>query len=265
MNNFLSDIIRAKEINVEQRKHSRPLPLLMNQCSNNESGGHSLVAALNKESGPGIIAEFKRRSPSNGNLNIYADVTEITRSYVAAGATALSILTEECFFNGCDADLLSARQINNCPILRKDFIIDTYQIYESKYLGADVILLIAAILTPAETLLLTTIAKFIGLEVLLEIHSEDEIGHLNPLIDIVGINNRNLHDFTTSIQTSLMLYDKLPSPLLKISESGIDDPLKYQLLRNKGFDGFLIGEFFMKSADPGDSLKSFIENIQQQV
>ncbi|MBM3400931.1 MAG: indole-3-glycerol phosphate synthase TrpC [Bacteroidetes bacterium] len=210
----------------------------------------------------GIIAEFKRRSPSKGTINDHSSVQEVTNAYDEAGASALSILTDFNFFGGKDQDLLDARAVNKLPLLRKDFILDEYQITEAKALGADIILLIAAILTPKEVHRLAKYAKNLGMNVLLEVHNKEELDRsLADDLDAVGVNNRNLADFSVSVRHSHDLVDHIPSRFLKISESGISHPETIMELRAAGFDGFLIGENFMKEANPGLSMKAFVSRI----
>lgn len=210
----------------------------------------------------GIIAEFKRRSPSKGTINDHSSVQEVTNAYDEAGASALSILTDFNFFGGKDQDLLDARAVNKLPLLRKDFILDEYQITEAKALGADIILLIAAILTPKEVHRLAKYAKNLGMNVLLEVHNKEELDRsLADDLDAVGVNNRNLADFSVSVRHSHDLVDHIPSRFLKISESGISHPETIMELRAAGFDGFLIGENFMKEVNPGLSMKAFVSRI----
>lgn len=210
----------------------------------------------------GIIAEFKRKSPSKGIINDKLSVKQVTNAYAAAGASALSVLTDQIFFGGRKQDLIDARKANNLPILRKDFMLDEYQIIEAKALGADIILLIAAILTPPEIQKLARLAKHLGMNVLLEVHNMEELNRsLCDELDAVGVNNRNLGDFSVSLKHSYDLVDHIPSKFLKISESGIDNPATIKELRDAGFDGFLIGENFMKEADPGKAMKDFIAKI----
>ena len=211
----------------------------------------SLKKYILREDKSGIIAEFKRNSPSKGPLNPYASVEKVSIGYMQSGASALSILTESNFFNGKNQDLTEARQLNFCPILRKDFIVEEWQVYETKSIGADALLLIASILKPKETIKLATKAKELGLEVLLEVHNREELDqHLNENIDLVGVNNRNLKTFETSINHSLELAGFIPSSVVKISESGLDSVVKLAQLYGAGFQGFLMGEKFMKSSHP---------------
>ncbi|MEL6944560.1 MAG: indole-3-glycerol phosphate synthase TrpC [Bacteroidota bacterium] len=180
---------------------------------------------------------------------------------MAAGASALSVLTDTPFFKGTQDDLMQARGYNACPILRKDFIVDEYQIYEAKTLGADVILLIAECLTATEVKQFSECAKKLGLEVLMEVHSAEQLEKLVPTIDVVGINNRNLKTFEVDIQTSIDLYHAIPDDFLKISESGISDPNIIVELRKVGFDGFLIGEYFMRAEHPPERLAEFVKRV----
>ncbi|WP_276359996.1 indole-3-glycerol phosphate synthase TrpC [Daejeonella sp. H1SJ63] len=210
----------------------------------------------------GIIAEFKRKSPSKGIINDRNTVEEVTTAYVAAGASALSVLTDESFFGGHKKDLIAARRANDIPILRKDFMLDEFQIIEAKSLGADIILLIAAILSSAKVQKLARCAKNLGLNVLLEVHNLEELNRsLCDDLDAVGVNNRNLGNFSVSVQHSYDLADHIPSQFLKISESGISDPKTIRELKQAGFDGFLIGENFMKESNPGGAMKDFVSKI----
>ncbi|WP_412467023.1 indole-3-glycerol phosphate synthase TrpC [Pedobacter sp. KLB.chiD] len=210
----------------------------------------------------GIIAEFKRRSPSKGLINGIADVAEVTTAYNAAGASALSVLTDIDFFGGKTDDILSARAANNIPVLRKDFMIDEYQILEAKAWGADIILLIASILTPKQVNDLGKFAHNLGLNVLLEVHNLEELERsISTHLDAIGVNNRNLADFTVDIQTSFDLVNKIPDEFLKISESAISDPQTIKELKTAGFNGFLIGENFMKTDNPGAAIKEFVAQL----
>jgi len=214
------------------------------------------------ETRTGIIAEFKRRSPSKGIINDKVTVEEVTTGYASAGASALSVLTDGDFFMGQKADLLAARHVNQIPILRKDFMIDEYQVLEAKAWGADVILLIAAILSPAEIQHLASFAKGLGLNILLEVHNLEELQRsINPNVDAIGVNNRNLADFTVSVETSYRLAEHIPAEFLKISESAISNPETIKQLKKAGFNGFLIGENFMKQADPGAAMKEFVKGL----
>jgi indole-3-glycerol phosphate synthase len=210
----------------------------------------------------GIIAEFKRKSPSKGIINNSVTVEEVTTGYAAAGASALSVLTDHDFFMGHDDDLLAARKVNNIPILRKDFMVDEYQIIEAKSLGADIVLLIAACLSPKEILSFAKLAKSLGLSTLLEVHNQEELDQsLNPFLDVIGVNNRNLKDFTVSIDTSLTLAEIIPTEFLKISESAISNPETIKLLKSVGYNGFLIGENFMRTENPGKAMMDFVKEL----
>jgi len=223
---------------------------------------YSFKEFLLAEDRTGIIAEFKRRSPSKGLINGNADVAEVTQAYNNAGASALSVLTDVDFFGGRTDDILAARAANNIPVLRKDFMIDEYQILEAKAWGADVILLIASILTPKQISDFGKFAQNLGLNVLLEVHNLEELDRsICPNLDAIGVNNRNLGDFTVNIQTSFDLVNKIPDEFLKISESAISNPQTIKDLKAVGFNGFLIGENFMKTNNPGAAIKEFVEQL----
>ncbi len=209
----------------------------------------------------GIIAEFKRKSPSKGWIHATADLVKITSGYDQAGACGISILTDEKYFGGTPADVLAARPLVTCPILRKEFIIDEYQLYEAKAMGADLILLIAAALTVQQTKALAHKAHELNMEVLLEVHNEEEIGHANEFVDMLGVNNRNLKTFVTDIQISFDLVDKIPNDFVKVSESGISEEENVRALRKAGYRGFLMGENFMKEANPAEALSNFITHL----
>jgi indole-3-glycerol phosphate synthase len=253
-NHKRTEIAEAKsKVSLEQLKES---PYFKRKSN-------SLKSGLLAEGASGVIAEFKTQSPSKGVINADAEAAEITAAYVAAGASGLSVLTDGRFFGGSFENLASARWANkNTPILRKDFMLDPYQIYEAKAHGADVILLIAESLSKSLLFELTQAAKEIGLEVLVEVHSEEELDKLNPFVDLVGVNNRNLKTFEVDVQTSVRLSKTIPDQFVKISESGISDPESIAELRAAGFKGFLIGENFMKTADPGKACREFIEKLR---
>lgn len=211
----------------------------------------------------GIIAEHKRQSPSKGIINGKVNLEEVVEGYFQAGAAGCSVLTDEHFFGGTSADLVHARQQVEMPILRKDFIIDDYQLLEAKAMGADVILLIAECLSKKEVKHLAHFAKQLGLEVLMEIHSEPQLEKLTDDVDIVGVNNRNLETFEVSIENSLKLIHLIPDSVVKISESGISEPMSVRLLNKAGYKGFLIGEHFMKQENPSLACKNFIEVVHK--
>lgn len=211
----------------------------------------------------GIIAEFKRKSPSKGAINPYATVEKISIGYMQAGASALSVLTDESFFGGSNEDLETARKFNYCPVLRKDFIVDEYQIYEAKAIGADAILLIAAVLSKEEVRRFTTLAHQLGMEVLLEFYNENELDAYVEETDLVGINNRNLKTFTVDFDHAIRMAKKLPAASIKVAESGIQTPEDIILLKKAGFDGFLIGELFMGAVAPETACRNFIRNLRK--
>lgn len=222
----------------------------------------SLKQFLLDETKTGIIAEFKRQSPSKGIINATADVVAVTGAYTNHGASCLSVLTDQHFFGGSNADLQQAR-VNPIPILRKDFIIDEYQLLEAKAIGADVILLIAACLSPERVNDLALYAKSLQLEVLLEIHQEEELQHICDATEIVGVNNRDLKTFTVDINRSIELGKKIPADKIKIAESGIHDVETICTFKNAGFKGFLIGENFMKQPDPTIAFAEFVQKLKR--
>jgi indole-3-glycerol phosphate synthase len=223
----------------------------------------SMSSYLTMPGKTGIIAEFKRKSPSKGIINNTATVKDVTAAYSAHGASGLSVLTDTDFFGGTLQDLTHAR-LHETPILRKDFMVDPYQIIEAKAYGADVILLIAACLSPLAVKELATVAKDIGLEVLLEIHTSEELEHVFDGIDMVGINNRNLKTFEVDLAHSIALAKMLPAHLPKIAESGISKVSTILQLKKEGFDGFLIGENFMKTSDPAAAFEAFVAELKKQ-
>ncbi|SHI34529.1 indole-3-glycerol phosphate synthase [Mesonia phycicola] len=218
-----------------------------------------------KNSTSGIIAEHKRRSPSKPNINQNLYVNEVVLGYKKAGACGSSVLTDNSFFGGSLEDLQLARASVNLPLLRKDFTIDEYQILEAKAHGADAILLIAAILTPQQVLNFTKLAHQLGLEVLLEVHNEEELQvNLNAPVQLIGVNNRNLKTFEVSTEISKNLAEKIPEEMVKISESGLKSVNDIIELREFGYRGFLIGETFMKTDNPGASAKKLIDEIESK-
>ncbi len=223
----------------------------------------SLKASLTEAKSTGIIAEFKRQSPSKGVINDTATVTEVTNGYLNANVAAQSILTDTSFFGGTMADLMEARNVNQIkPILRKDFIVDGFQIVEAKAIGADVILLIATCLTEEQLKNYGQLATDLGLEVLYEIHTQEDLDKINDVDGkIIGINNRNLKTFKVDLEHSMALASQIPDSVVKVSESGISDPRIITGLKEYGFEGFLIGENFMKEEDPGQACQDFISQI----
>ena len=258
---ILSKIISKKIDELNQLKRSISISDLENSEffeRNNKSIVNGLI-----ENEISIIAEHKRKSPSRSEINSQTPTEKIINGYQEAGAAALSILTEKNFFNGSINDILNARKITELPILRKDFIIDEFQVIESKSIGADGILLIAACLDKKQIIKLSELGKSLGLEVLIEIHDLSELDDCCiDSVDIIGVNNRNLKTFNVDIETSVSLSSKIPSNYAKISESGISNSNDIITLKNFGFDGFLIGENFMKSVDPGRALANFLNEIK---
>jgi len=223
----------------------------------------SLSGSLKNRNIPGIIAEFKRMSPSKGILNRRANIADVVKGYEEGGAAGLSILTEKKYFGGALGDISMVRLFTELPILQKDFVIDEIQIYEAKYSGADAILLIASLLEEKEVYRLAQAARKAGLEVVLEIHSEEELDKVNEHVNIIGVNNRNLKTLEVDTGTSFRLAGKIPSGFVKISESGISSPEVLNNLIKAGYDGFLIGEAFMSSPDPAKAFKEFIKMINE--
>lgn len=257
---ILDTIIQRKYEEVAERRLAVPLKQLRQQPGY-QNARLSLREFLLDPARTGIIAEFKRRSPSKGIINAAADVATVTAAYAQNGASAISVLTDTDFFGGSTTDLQAARY-NKVPLLRKDFIVDGYQIEEARAMGADVILLIAACLTPAAVAELAAYAKQLGLEVLLELHAEEELEHICADTPIVGINNRNLKTFSVDLERSMQMAAQLPAEVLKIAESGINSPADVELFRNNGFHGFLIGERFMREVDPGAAFAAFVQQIK---
>jgi indole-3-glycerol phosphate synthase len=257
---ILANILKNKKKEVEERKSSLPVAKLGKKHGFNRKC-YSLTEHIRDPLKTGILAEFKRKSPSRGIINSEITIEEVTTGYFRSGASALSILTDEGFFGGSLKDLVRARELNPLPILRKDFIIDEYQIIESRANGADAILLIAAVLDKGKIEKLTSMAHSLGMQVVLEIHEEAEITSIPDNIDVAGINNRDLRSFEVDIETSFRLADRIPKGLPRISESGISSPLVIRKLRNYGFEGFLIGENFMLAADPVKAFSDFANLI----
>jgi indole-3-glycerol phosphate synthase len=226
------------------------------------SATHSMKKAIENSVTGGIIAEFKRKSPAKGNINLDADVIEVTRGYANATVSGLSVLTDFEFFGARKTDFELARKSNFIPILRKDFMIDEYQIVQSKAMGADVILLIAKILSSDQLKSFTNLAHDLGMEVFFETQNETEIlENLDLPFDFIGINNRDLNSFEVSVENSIKLAQLLPKSSVKIAESGIQSAETIQILKTNGFDGFLIGEYFMKEDNPADKCKQLIQSL----
>jgi indole-3-glycerol phosphate synthase len=260
MSTILEKILASKIIEVAERKLSVSIfdlesePFFPRKCL-------SLKQSL-LDSETGIISEFKRKSPSKGWIHENADVIKVTSGYSAAGASGISILTDLFYFGGTTLDIIAARPLITCPVLRKDFVIDEYQLYEAKAMGADVVLLIAAALGQKQTLELAKTAHRLGLEVLLEVHNESELGHISENVDIIGVNNRNLRTFEVNTKVSFILADLIPDQFVKVSESGISKAETVQELRKAGYKGFLMGENFMKETNPVEALSGFIAGLK---
>ena len=262
---ILDKIIAEKRQEVARREAETPADVLRQQPGFARPT-LSARAALTAPGSSGIIAEFKRRSPSKGIINGRATVGATTAGYAAAGAAVLSVLTDEPFFGGTPADLQAARAACPAtPILRKDFMVSEYQLLEARAWGADLVLLIAACLTPQQVRQLSEAAHALGLEVLLEVHDAAELtGHLCDSVDLVGVNNRNLATFATDVQTSARLAPLIPGRFVKVAESGLERAHTLAGLRQAGYQGFLIGETFMKTADPAAALARLVGELSTQ-
>ena len=260
--NILDEIIAYKKTEVATRKSLYPVKLL-EQSIYFSTQPVSLKKYIQREDKSGIIAEIKRKSPSKGVINPYVSVERTSIGYMQAGASALSVLTDKNFFGGSNEDLTTARKFNFCPILRKDFTIDEYQIIEAKSIGADAILLIAAALEVSRLKELADFAHSFGLEVLLEVHNEEELkANLDAGADLIGVNNRNLKTFELSVEVSKRLAPLMPSNAVKVSESGIESVKTILELRKYGFEGFLMGQNFMQHSRPEEACKDFIEELR---
>lgn len=261
---ILEEIMSHKLKEVKERESLFPVKLLEKSIYF-ETPAVSLKKYLLRPDRWGIIAEFKRRSPSKGMINDQVSVERVSIGYMQAGASALSILTDGPFFGGSNEDLTTARNYNFCPILRKDFILEEYQVLETKSIGADALLLIASALDPQKTKDLAALAQSLGLEVLLEVHNGGELqSHLNTNIDVVGVNNRDLKTFQVSVQTSEELAAQIPDDYVKISESGIFEVETILNLRKLGYQGFLIGQNFMEHSRPEMKCREFIRELRNQ-
>ena len=265
MSDILEEIVAHKRIEVGRAKLLRPASMLYKQVENYiENGVHKVISLSNRlrESDSGIIAEFKRRSPSKGWIKESGKPEIIPPSYSKHGASGISILTDERYFGGCQEYVQTARPlVPDTPILRKDFIIDEYQLFEARLIGADAVLLIASDLKKEECHNLARTAHELGLETLLEIHTDTELDYVGEHIDMVGVNNRHLGTFHTDVATSYRLASMLPKDYVLVSESGISQPQTVRELREAGFRGFLIGETFMRHDDPGKALGKFIKTV----
>jgi len=261
--NILEKIVLEKRKQVEEDKLLVPLELLeksiyfKRECQ-------SLKEFIVRDDKSGVITEIKKKSPALGAINPEINVENLAAAYTLAGASALSVLTDKKFFGGCNADLIAARGNTTIPILRKDFMIDEYQIVEAKSIGADIILLIATILTKEEIAQFTELAYKLGMEVILEVHAVHELEKVYKNVDVIGVNNRNLETMQIDIVTSKSMSKLIPSGFIKISESGIENTEILLELKKFGYNGFLIGSHFMKYADPGKACAEFIQQIDKQ-
>ena len=260
--NILDKIIADKRKEVQLKKALIPSSQL-EQSVLFERESPSLAVAL-RQSHTGIIAEHKRRSPSKATINQNTNVAQVAKGYQRAGVCGMSVLTDIKYFGGSLEDLLLARSVVNMPLLRKEFMIDEYQVLEAKAHGADVILLIAAVLNREEIKALSELAKSLGMDVLLEVHNQEELEQsLMPSLDMLGVNNRNLKTFAVSLETSKSLAPLIPDEFVKVSESGISSVEAIKALRDFGYQGFLIGENFMKTEHPGKNAKEFIDELKK--
>ena len=261
--NILDQIIEHKKKEVAERKELYPVKFL-EQSIYFKTEPVSLKKYIQREDKSGIIAEIKRKSPSKGVINPHVSVERTSIGYMQAGASALSVLTDKQFFGGSNEDLTLARKYNFCPILRKDFTIDEYQIVEAKSIGADAILLIAAVLDASQLKSLAAFAHSFGLEVLLEVHNEEELKKsLDAGADLMGVNNRDLKTFNLSIEVSKRLSNMIPAGVVKVSESGIESVDAILELKTYGYEGFLMGQNFMQHSRPEAAAKDFIDDLRK--
>src|SRR5258706_5843123 len=260
---ILDEILEHKRKEVDERKGLYPVKLL-EQSIYFATPAVSLKKYLLRDDKSGIIAEIKRKSPSKGMINPHVAVERTSIGYMQAGASALSVLTDTQFFGGSNEDLTLARKFNFCPILRKDFVIDEYQIVEAKSIGADAILLIAAALQPKRIKELSRLAHSLHMEVLVEVHDEKELNdNLEGGADLIGVNNRNLRTFELNVEVSRKLSSLIPASIVKVSESGIETPEAILDLKNYGYRGFLIGQVFMQTGRPEKAAKEFIKELNR--
>ena len=261
---ILDKIVNHLKIEIEVLSESVPIFELENTKGFGRKCKSLKESIQNSKSG--IICEFKRRSPSNEKINYTSNIKEVVKGYEKAGAVGVSILTNKKFFDGSGADIINVRDSLNIPVLKKEFIISEYQIFQAKSFGSDAILLIASILTKEEILNFSSLAKSMGLEVLLEVHSGVELNKIaGNNIDIIGVNNRNLDTLEIDINNSVELYKMIPDEFVKISESGISKIKSILKLKEVGFDGFLIGENFMKTNNPQESADNFIKQVENEI
>ena len=259
--NILEKIAAFKREEVKSRKITDPVRMLEKTSFFNQSVPSFYKALANPV--PSVIGEFKRKSPSRGDINPGASIREVSLGYQKAGITAISVLTDEEFFGGTNSDLKEVAGLVKIPVLRKEFIVDEYQVVEAKSIGAGAILLIASILTKKEVDTLSGLALNLGMDILFEIHEFTDLDKMSPNIRIIGVNNRNLKTFDMSMDNSDELYQYLPEECLKVAESGFQTAEDVIRLFKKGYDAFLIGERFMRSDDPGQSASIFIDNLKK--
>jgi len=260
---ILDQINEHKKAEVAAAKKAVPLAELMKLPGYNRPVP-SFTRFLFDMEKTGIIAEHKRKSPSKGIINDRVNLEEVVRGYENAGASAVSVLTDESYFGGALKDLDRASSLLSIPVLRKDFIVDSYQIHEAKAHGAAVILLIAASLTTGEVDHFAGLTRELGMEVLFEIHNEEELRKCSEAVHVVGVNNRDLKTFRVDVQQSVRLANKIPERFVRISESGISLPETVIMLKKYGYRGFLMGENFMKETDPGKAMKRFVMQLSDE-
>jgi indole-3-glycerol phosphate synthase len=260
---ILDKIIAYKRIEVEKKKKLFPISLLEESVFYAKETTSFLNALAGNE--PSIIGEYKRKSPSKGIININSDVEQVAREYQEAGISAMSILTDKKFFGGENTDLQKVAGSAEIPLLRKDFIVDEYQVVESKSIGADAILLIASVLSKKEVDILSNLAVNLGMDILFEIHDKKDLDKMNPLIKIIGINNRDLKTFEVDLNNSIDLFQSLPADYLKVAESGFQTHNDVLQLFKIGFNAFLIGEKFMRSENPGKTAAGFIKDLKNGI
>jgi len=260
---ILTEIVAHKRIELEAFKAEKPLSVIAKEVENLLDTKPASMRQALMTSDSGIIAEFKRKSPSKGWIKEEGKAEEIPLSYQQNGAAALSILTDKHYFGGEDGFIVKARKAGvTIPVLYKNFVIDEYQLFQARLCGASTALLIAACLSKKECATLMARVHELGLEVLLEMHSEPELEYAETGADMCGINNRNLGTFITDVENSYRLAELLPKDACKVSESGISNPQTVKELRQAGFNGFLIGENFMKTPNPGEALRTFVREIE---
>lgn len=261
--NILGEIVENKRLEVEGKRNSHPIELLK-QSEFYAKQTISLSQHLLDDSKSGIIAEIKRKSPSKGVLNENVNLEEVSTGYVKSGASAISVLTDHKYFGGSNEDLGTVRKFNDCPILRKDFIIDAYQIHEAKSIGADAILLMASVLTKDEIIEFTKLARSLGLEILLEFHTIEELEKLDDDLDvIVGINSRDLKTLSVDVNHFEVMIDLIPKHFVKIAESGLGSVENVMKAKDLGYNGFLIGTAFMSQPNPAKAIQELTQNLKE--